>query len=171
MTVIRRLEPESLLDVLAKHEVDYLVIGGFAVAAHGHPRATKDIDICPEPSDANLGRLVAALEELEAEPIGLDEFEGEFDVAPDLDGMKMGGNWVLNTKHGRLDVMQHLKGLGDDGGGWAELRPHAERRNFLGHQVLFCSYEDLLKMKTAAGRDQDLVDVRTLKAQRRDLTE
>jgi hypothetical protein len=171
VTVIRRLEPESLLDVLAKHEVDYLVIGGFAVAAHGHPRATKDIDICPEPSDANLGRLVAALEELEAEPIGLDEFEGEFDVAPDLDGMKMGGNWVLNTKHGRLDVMQHLKGLGDDGGGWAELRPHAERRNFLGHQVLFCSYEDLLKMKTAAGRDQDLVDVRTLKAQRRDLTE
>jgi hypothetical protein len=83
----------------------------------------------------------------------------------------MGGNRVLNTKHGRLDVMQHLKGLGDDGGGWAELRPHSVTRNFLGHEVLFCSYEDLVKMKTAAGRDQDLVDVRTLKAQRRDLTE
>jgi hypothetical protein len=168
---IRRLEPESLLDVLARHEVAYLVVGGFAVAAHGHPRATKDIDICPEPSDANLVHLAAALEELEAEPIGLDEFEGEFDIAPDPDGLRMGGNWVLNTKHGRLDVMQHLKGLGDEGGGWAELRPHAATRNFLGHEVLFCSYEDLVKMKTAAGRDQDLVDVRTLKAQRRDLTE
>lgn len=168
---MRRLEPESLLDVLSRHEVVYLVVGGFAVAAHGHPRATKDIDICPEPSDANLGHLEAAMRDLEAEPIGLDEFEGEFDVEPDLDGLRMGGNWVLNTKHGRLDVMQHLKGLGDDGGGWAELRPHAETRTFLGHEVLFCSYEDLVKMKTAAGRDQDLVDVRTLKAQRRDLTE
>lgn len=166
-----RLEPDALLDVLAGHEVEYLVVGGFAVAAHGHPRATKDIDICPEPSDANLGHLVAALEELEAEPIGLDEFKGEFDVAPDLEGFKMGGNWVLSTKHGRLDVMQHLKGLGDDGGGWAELRPHAEARNFLGHEVLFCGYEDLVKMKTAAGRDQDLVDVRTLMAQRRDLSQ
>lgn len=167
---MRRLEPESLLDILATHKVVYLVVGGFAVAAHGHPRATKDIDICPEPSDSNLGRLAAALKELEAEPIGLDEFEGEFDVDLDLDGLKMGGNWVLNTKHGRLDVMQHLKGLGEDGGGWTELRPHAETRNFLGHVVLFCGYEDLVRMKTAAGRDQDLVDVRTLKAARRDLT-
>ena len=89
-----RLEPESLLDVLAAHRVEYLVVGGFAVAAHGHPRATKDIDICPEPSDANLAHLAAALEELGAEPIGLDEFEGEFDVAPDLDGLTLGGNWV-----------------------------------------------------------------------------
>jgi len=167
---MRRLELESLLDVLAAHEVEYLVVGGFAVAAHGHPRATKDIDICPEPSDANLGRLAAASVELEAEPIGLDDLEGEFDVEPDFDGLKSGGNWVLNTKHGRLDVMQHLKGLGEDRGGWEELRPHAVKRNFLGHEVLFCSYEDLVKMKTAAGRDQDLVDLRTLSAQRRDLT-
>ena len=168
---LRRLEPEPLLAVLADHEVEYLVVGGFAVAAHGHPRATKDVDICPEPSDRNLRRLAAALEELGAEPLGLDEFEGEFDLEPDFEGLKLGGNWVLNTKHGRLDVMQHLKGLGEDGGGWADLRPHAVKRVFLDHECLFCSYEDLLAMKTAAGRDQDKVDVRTLKAQRRDLTD
>jgi hypothetical protein len=165
---MRRLEPEPLLDVLAAHKVEYLVVGGFAVAAHGHPRATKDIDICPEPSEANLGHLAAALAELGAEPIGLDDFEGESDFEPDLDGLKLGGNWVLDTKHGRLDVMQHLKGLGEDGGGWPELRPHAVKRNFLGHEVLFCSYEDLVRMKAAAGREQDLVDLRTLRAQRRD---
>jgi hypothetical protein len=166
----RRLEAEPLLDVLADHEVEYLVVGGFAVSAHGFPRATKDIDICPEPSDANLGRLADALADLHAELIGLDEFEGEFDLEPNLEGLKLGGNWVLMTKHGRLDVMQHLKGLGEEGGGWAELRPHAVKRTFLGHETLFCSYEDLVKMKTAAGRDQDKVDVRTLKAQRHDLT-
>jgi hypothetical protein len=166
----RRLEPRPLLDVLADHRVKYLVVGGFAVSAHGFPRATKDIDICPEPSDTNLRRLAAALAELEAEPIGLEEFEGEFDLEPDLEGLKLGGNWVLMTKHGRFDVMQNLKGLGEDGGGWKELRTLAEKRNFLGHETLFCGYEDLVKMKTAAGRDQDKVDLRTLKAQRHDLT-
>lgn len=166
----RRLEPEPLLGVLADHEVEYLVVGGFAVSAHGFPRATKDIDICPKPSDANLGRLANALADLRSKPIGLEEFEGEFDLEPNLEGLKLGGNWALMTKHGRLDVMQHLKGLGEDGGGWAELRPHAEKRTFLGYETLFCGYEDLVKMKTAAGRDQDKVDIRTLKAQRHDLT-
>jgi hypothetical protein len=167
---MRRLEPEALLAVLAAHEVEYIVVGGYAVAAHGFPRATQDVDICPRPSDQNLRRLAAALEELEAEPIGLDELGNEFDLRPDLEGLKLGGNWVLITEHGRLDVMQHLKGLGEDGGGWTELRPHAVQRSFLGHQCFFCSYEDLLKMKIAADRDQDRVDVRTLKAQRHDLT-
>lgn len=167
---MRRLEPEALLAALAAHEVEYIVVGGYAVAAHGFPRATQDVDICPRPSDRNLRRLTAALEELEAEPIGLEELGDEFDLRPNLEGLKRGGNWVLMTKHGRLDVMQHLKGLGEDGGGWAELRPHAVQRSFLGHECLFCSYEDLLKMKIAADRDQDRVDVRTLKAQRHDLT-
>lgn len=169
---MRRLEPEPLLGALADHEVEYVVVGGYAVAAHGFARATKDIDICPQPSERNLRRLAAALAELETEVIGLEEFEGEFDLQPDATGLRLGGNWTLMTKHGRLDVMQHLKGLGHgDGGGWADLRPHAVKRLFLGHECLFCSYEDLLKMKLAAGRDQDRVDVRTLQAQRHDLTE
>ena len=168
---LRRLEPDALLSILAKHEVEYLIVGGFAVAAHGFPRATKDLDICPEPSDKNLQRLADALVELDAEPIGLEEFEGEFELAPNLDGLRMGGNWTLMTKRGRLDIMQSLAGLGGDAGGWKELRPHAEKRTFLGHECLFCSYEDLVKMKTAAGRDQDKVDVRTLRTQRRDLSQ
>ena len=101
-----------------------------------------------------------------AEPIGLDEFAGEFDLKPDLEGLQHGGNWTLNTKHGRLDVMQHIKGLSEDGGGWAELVPHIVTRNFVGHQCLFCSYEDLLRMKRAAGRPQDEVDISSLKAAR-----
>jgi hypothetical protein len=167
---VQRLEPEALLDALAVHDVEYIVVGGYAVAAHGFPRATKDIDICPRPSDRNLRRLATALEQLNAEVVGLEDLKGEFDLEPNLDGLKLGGNWVLATKHGRLDVMQDLKGLGDESGGWAELRPHAVTRSFLGHKCLFCSYEDLLKMKAAAGRDQDQVDLRTLKAQRHDLT-
>lgn len=167
---VRRLEPEPLISTLVDHGVAFILVGGYAVAAHGFPRATKDIDICPEPSDENLRRLAIALEDLEAEVLGLEEFEGEFDLHPNVEGLKLGGNWVLTTKHGRLDVLQHIKGLGDDLGGWNELRPHAVTRLFLGHECLFCSYEDLLKMKIAADREQDRVDVRTLKAQRHDLS-
>jgi hypothetical protein len=164
------LDPEPLLKALVDHRVDLIVIGGYAVAAHGHVRATKDIDICPDPSDENLRRLVAALVELEADPIGLDEFAaGEFDLAPDFDGLRMGGNWTLMTRYGRLDVMQHLQGLGKDGGGWQQLVRHAIRRRFLGHDCLFCSYEDLIQMKIGADRPQDRIDVENLKAARGEL--
>ncbi len=166
----RPLDPEPLLNVLVDHRVDLIVVGGYAVAAHGHVRATKDIDICPDPADDNLRRLAAALAELEADPIGLEEFAaGELDLVPDFKGLEMGGNWTLMTRHGRLDVMQHLDGLGVDGGGWVELRRHAITRTFLGHDCLFCSYEDLIRMKRGAGRPQDKIDVESLKAARSEL--
>jgi hypothetical protein len=165
--VSERLQPEPLLRALIEHGVSFIVVGGYAVAAHGYVRATKDIDVCPDPTEDNLERLAAALEELEAEPIGLDDFEeGEFDLRPDLEGLGYGGNWTLRTKHGRLDVLQHLKGLGRDGGGWRELAPHTVTRKFLGHDCLFCSYDDLVKMKLGAGRPQDQIDVNSLKSAR-----
>jgi hypothetical protein len=167
----RPLKPEPLLSALVDHRVDFIVVGGYAVAAHGHVRATKDIDICPDPTDANLRRLAETLVELEAEPIGLEEFaaSGEFDLNPDFEGLKMGGNWTLITKYGRLDLMQHLDGLGEDGGGWKELSRHAITRNFLGHECLFCSYEDLIAMKRGTGRPQDEIDIKSLKAARGEL--
>lgn len=166
----RVLEPEPLLRALVDHRVAFIVVGGYAVAAHGYVRATKDIDICPEASDSNLENLADALADLEAEPIGLDDFSAdEFDLRPNLDGLKLGGNWTLTTKFGRLDVLQHIKGLAEDGGGWNELSRHAVTRNFLGHQCLFCSYEDLVAMKQGAGRPQDQVDIKSLKAARGEL--
>jgi hypothetical protein len=168
--VTQPLKPEPLLSVLMEHGVCFVVVGGYAVAAHGYVRATKDVDICPEPTDENLVRLAEALAELEAEPTGLDDFASdEFDLKPDLEGLRHGGNWTLRTKYGRLDVMQHLAGLGKDGGGWKELSRRAITRNFLGHDCLFCSYEDLLAMKRGAGRPQDEIDIKSLKAARSEL--
>lgn len=167
----RPLRPEPLIAALVDHQVDFIVVGGYAVAAHGFPRATKDIDICPDPSDDNLGRLAKALATLEATPIGLDEFEGEFDLEPDLEDLKLGGNWTLLTKHGRLDVMQifSFEGAAEGEGAHGDLAPHAVERSFLGHQVKFCSYHDLLRMKRAAGRAQDKVDVESLRTARGEL--
>jgi len=163
------LRPEPLLAVLDSHRVDFIVVGGYAVAAHGFPRATKDIDICPDPSSANLARLAEALSALDAEPLGLDDFlPGEFELRPDFEGLAAGRNWLLATRYGRLDLMQRLDGLGEDGGGWTELRPNATRRSFLGHQCFVCGYEDLIAMKSAADRAQDRVDLATLRAARRE---
>lgn len=168
---LRPLRPEPLLATLVSHEVDFIVIGGYAVAAHGFARATKDIDICPDPTEANMMRLATALTDLEATPIGLEEFADEFDLKPDLEGLRMGGNWTLMTKHGRLDVMQTFgfdTGTGEEGG-YENLAAHAVGRNFLGHQTRFCSYDDLLRMKRAADRAQDRVDIESLKAARSEL--
>jgi hypothetical protein len=168
LTVIP-LKPEPLLAVLVDHEVSFIVVGGYAVAAHGFVRATKDIDICPDPSEQNLLRLAAALDELEAEPTGLDDLaEGEFDLKPDLEGLQYGGNWTLHTKFGRLDILQHISGLGEDGGGWKELSRQAITRDFAGYGCLFCGYEDLIKMKRGAGRPQDEIDIMSLKGARRE---
>lgn len=160
------LKPEPIVAALFEHEVDFLVLGGFAVGVHGHVRGTKDIDICPDPDPENLRRLAAALKELRAEPFGLEEFAGEFELKPDFEGLSLGGNWVLLTRFGRLDVMQHAGGAEN---GWIDLEPHSVTRRFLGHQVRFCGYEGLIKMKKAAGRDQDLIDVRNLEAARSEL--
>lgn len=167
LSELRPLRPEQLLATLVSHEVEFVVLGGYAVAAHGFARATKDIDICPDPAEVNLGRLAMALAELEARPIGFEEFAGEFD----LEGLRKGGNWTLMTKHGRLDVMQTFSfDAGTDGeGGYDDLAAHLVERNFLGHQTRFCSYDDLLRMKRAAGRAQDKVDIESLKAARGEL--
>lgn len=159
------LDLERLLAVLISHRVEFIVVGGMAVAAHGHVRGTKAIDICPDPDEANLRRLAAALDELGAELHGLDEFEGEFELRPD-EGLSLGGNWVLRTRHGRLDLMQDPSGIEN---GYADLDRGAEERTMFGMRIRFCGYQDLIAMKRAAGRDQDLIDVRNLQAARREL--
>lgn len=165
----RALKPESLIAALVEGGIEFIVVGGFAVAAHGYPRATKDIDICPNPTTENLARLADVLAALDAEPIGLGDLGGEFELRPDRAGLSGGGNRTLATRHGRLDVMQHLAGLGDEGGGWAELRPHAVKRSFLGYDCLFCGYSDLIRLKRASGRPQDAIDIENLKAARSEL--
>lgn len=55
---------KEFVELLNKHEVRYLVVGGYAVAVYGHPRYTKDLDIWIEASNKNSDQLLAALDEL-----------------------------------------------------------------------------------------------------------
>lgn len=158
------LEAEALLRVLAAHRVELVIIGGFALAAHGVIRGTKDIDIVPDPRSENIGRLAAALRELGAEVMLADDFNpSELGLVPDEDGLALGGNWVLRTSLGRLDVMQDVAGVRS----YESLRAAAVERDVPGAGPFwFSGLDDLIAMKAAAGRPQDELDITSLQRAR-----
>jgi hypothetical protein len=157
-THTRPLMMSELIGALEEEEVDYLIVGGWAVVAHGLVRATKDVDICPRPTVENYERLLEALTKVQAEPI-LGDLDAEHDIRLDIDGLRSGGNWLLLTEYGRLDLMQDLSGPDESRWGWDDLIRKSVVRELLGYQCRFCGYEDLLALKRAAGRPQDLIDV------------
>jgi hypothetical protein len=63
---VSEFDPAALFERLGQAGVDYVVIRGWAVNAHGHRRLTGDLDICPDPAPANLKRLARLLSELHA---------------------------------------------------------------------------------------------------------
>lgn len=146
--------------------VAYVVIGGFAVIAHGVIRATKDIDVCPAPDHANLTRLAGLLRQLNARQIGVEEFgAGEFPADPTVaDDLAMGGNFLVETDIGRLDIMQWVPGLDEDA--YGQLARSAETGQAFGVHIRVASLTDLRRMKRAAGRPQDLQDLADLDAAR-----
>jgi hypothetical protein len=152
------LQPLELLQALREHGVDFVVIGGVAVAAHGYIRATKDVDIIPEPGSDNLVRLLSALESLEARQDIGDFRPEEMPVQLDLFGLAQGENWFLDTRLGRLDVLQDVAGARS----YESLRARAIVKD----GIAFVGLDDLIAMKHAAGRDVDHIDIRALEEAR-----
>jgi hypothetical protein len=140
-----------------------MVIGGFAHGFHGVVRATKDVDIVPQPGEENLTRLWHALEDVEAKPQGLEDFRPqEMPIEWSLDGLIAGGgHWIVHTRFGRLDVMQWV----DPFDSYDELRANAVEVEVdeVGAGILVAGLEDLIAMKETAGRDQDRLDVTALR--------
>jgi hypothetical protein len=154
------LRAADLLDTLRAHGVEFVVIGGFALAPHGYVRATTDLDVVPDPEPANLGRLAAALRDLRATVDPADLGADELGLVPDEHGLAGGRNWCLATRFGRLDVMQQVPGRRS----WRQLRANAVAVN----DVLYAGYDELISMKVASGRPEDLRDVGALEAGRRE---
>jgi hypothetical protein len=113
----------GLLAALHNDEVRFVVIGGVAVGAHGHIRATQDLDIVPEPNHANLDRLGNVLVALEAR-LAANQRRG---IDPELrHALYSGRNLTLSTKLGDLDIVQRPPGVP----AWTELVDDAEHTHW-----------------------------------------
>lgn len=155
-------EPLPLLSVLVRHNVDFLLIGGVAADIHGSTSVTFDLDLCYERSRENLARLATALRELGAElrgaPPGLP-----FQL--DAETLRAGDSFTFTTTHGDLDVLATPSGTR----GYDELARNAISFDLDGTPVHVASLEDLIRMKTAAGRPKDRVELEILGALRDEL--
>ena len=138
---------EELLRLLEKHKVEYVIVGGYAVAFHGYPRFTQDIDLFFDASPANVTRLRQALihfgfaeQDLPEEAFTTKGNVLRFGVAP-----------------ARVDLLNEI-----DGVSYIEAKANIIRGTYGDVQINFIGRDNLIKNKLATQRAQDKVDVQNL---------
>jgi len=137
----------EMLDALSAAGADFLIIGAHAVAAHGHPRSTKDIDIWIDPRVDNVERVWRALEEFGAP---LHQLSREDLCTP-------GTIFQIGIDPVRIDILTAVEPLtfADAWANRAVIEVDGKGFPFLGR-------EDLIRSKRAAGRPHDLRDIEAL---------
>ena len=142
-------DPVAVVEVLTRHAVAHVVIGGWGAVGHGSPLPTRDIDIVPASTRDNLTRLSDALRELEAMVRNGDEEPLPFTH----DATSLAGStfWNLTTRFGDLDISFRPSGTQ----GYDDLRRDAVEVTLRGIPVLLASLQDIVRSKEAAGRDKD----------------
>jgi len=149
-----------LLRRLVQADVDFVVVGGVAVVVQASPRFTNDLDICYSTEQTNLDRLGGVLTELGARLRGVED---DVPFVPDGQTLRRTQMLTLTTRDGDIDLL-----VDPDGSpGYDVLRRNASRIDLDGISVLVASIEDMIAMKRAAGRPQDLVDLESLEIARR----
>jgi hypothetical protein len=152
--------PSALLKRLVAHGVDFVVVGGIAMVAHGSSRITKDLDISYATDPANLTALGGAMVELGAQLRGVKE---DVPFVPDAQTLRMTSIMTLSTREGEIDLLVRPSGSPP----YDTLRARAERVTVDGIAVLIASLDDLESMKRASGRPKDLIDLEEIEVIRR----
>lgn len=143
------LRPRPLFDALVRHEVRFIIVGGIAERLLGSPRTTEDFDICPETSRANLERLAAMLNEVEAiwRPQGMEE-TGFPPVEPwTARSFSSQTSLSLLTRFGTFDIWPRPDGTD----GYPDLVRKAVDVQIGAHPAKAVHLEDSIRIKRAIG--------------------
>ena len=154
-----RFDPTSILELLERHGVQYVLIGGLAATLHGSPLRTGDADICPASDHENLERLAAALNEMGAKIRSIDVPGG---LPFECDARFLEKMELLNlvTRFGDLDISFHPSGTE----GYKDLKVHVVQYDLDGLIVPTASLADIIRSKESAGREKDEAALPTLRA-------
>lgn len=138
---------EDFLRLLEVHRVDYMIVGGYAVAYHGYPRFTKDLDIFFADDPENLQRLQQAL----------IAFGFQATTVP-LEALgRPGAVLAIGIEPVRIDLLNRIAGVT-----FEEARPRTVRGRYGAREVTFIGLVELLRNKRSTGRQRDLGDVEEL---------
>jgi hypothetical protein len=129
------------------HKVEYVIVGGYALAFHGAPRYTGDIDVLVRAEDANAQKILAALSDF-----GFSELDLSVNDFSDPDRVLQ-----LGMPPVRIDILTSLTGIT-----WQEATTDTLDLDYGGVPVKVVGREALLANKRATGRAQDLADIEAL---------
>ena len=139
----------EFIELLNENSVRYLVVGGYAVAFHGHPRYTKDLDVWVELSPDNANKIIAALNKFGFGSLGLK---------PE-DFLEMDQIVQLGYPPNRIDILTTLKDMK-----FEDCYKKKVEVEIQGLHIDFIDIENLKKNKRATGRPQDLADAENLES-------
>ena len=153
----RVFEADEILVTLAEYGVDFVVVGGIAVQTHGYIRGTHDLDVIARPTALNFSRLSEVLRG-PARPSSASPGTLKLtDPQPAGEGAADPGHYQGRSarRRPRRPHRRRARRL-------RALRESALIVDFRGHDVAVAGLRDLIRMKRAAGRDQDLMDIEAL---------
>jgi Nucleotidyl transferase of unknown function (DUF2204) len=138
---------KEMLSILLENEVDFLLVGAYAMAAHGYPRATADIDIFVRADSTNLPKLYKAITEFGApvNDISVNDFE------------RPGMVFQIGVAPRRIDILNMI-----DGVTFEEAEKDKDIIEIEGLKVPIISKQKLITNKLSTGREKDSLDAKKL---------
>ena len=141
---------KKLLELFNAHKVEYVIVGGYALAFHGAPRYTGDIDILVRPDDENARKVLAALDEFGFGSVGLEK--------SDFTDFTDSGKVVqLGVPPIRIDIISSLTGVS-----WEEAFSDRVKGKYGDIPVYYLGRSQFISNKRAIARKKDLADLEAL---------
>ncbi len=138
---------KELLELFNNHNVEYIIVGGYALAFHGAPRFTGHIDLLVKADSENAKRIINALKEFGFGSLGLseDDFSSPDNVIQ------------LGVPPVRVDIMTSLTGVE-----WKKAQANKIKGKYGKTTAYFINKDDLIANKKSLGRKKDLADIEAL---------